>query len=328
MGLKKQMKGVIKKKAIFFTVSAIFILGFIFSLIVLQDSLSNTASYSVSSNRLVSVNAFIDNVGHDGEFALYTAGFRAVISTIQHIENQLDYVDSAQDTLQELMFEGTIDGESVFLMENNTFSDWLDKVSMQAQQRNILFEHTVPEIAIEQTQPWVIDISVSFIANFTDTITQATWNRSFSATAQVPIVGFLDPVYIVGTTNQIFSVINQTPHDGMFVVGGDSSNLQDHVTQQYYVSFAGAPNFLMRLEGDLTPSMDQTGIESLVDKAYLSLYMPIDSGRTNVDFLYFSTGALPVYEFSNMPSIFRLDNQSSLGVSRLELYQLDAFVYE
>jgi len=134
----------------------------------------------------------------------------------------------------------------------------------------------------------------------------ARWDKKQEITAFIPVEGFEDPVYIINTNGLVPRKINRSIYSE-FIVGGDVSNLLDHVNKGYYLATSDAPSFLDRLRGDLSP--DANGIESLVNLPELSTQGIPTSDKTAVDHIYFSANNPSASTVPGMPSWFKIDSE-------------------
>lgn len=109
------------------------------------------------------------------------------------------------------------------------------------------------------------------------------------------------------------------------LVDGDNGNvwfidnLIEDTENSYYHPSENGPSFLDRLEGKLqlqSKYSDQTsniiGLESFVNKNTLySKGIPITEGKTNIDYIYFSTSSPSASKVKGLDSSFRIDNVDS-----------------
>ncbi len=196
------------------------------------------------------------------------------------------YVSDLDASLSELFFNATLDGDHQDLMDDAIFSSVESFLSTNAQKVNANISLQDPTISMSQSDPWNIEVilDVNLIVN--DKGGLASWNKTLSVVSLIPITNFDDPIYSVNTAGKVLLRINQTPYQ-TFVTGSDYTNLQDHFQNSLYTASTSAPNFIMRLQGNLSSS--PTGIESLVNPQKLA-----DAGisakyKSVVDYIYFSS---------------------------------------
>jgi len=201
-------------------------------------------------------------------------------------------------SFEEAFFNGTIEGytDSEFeaIMTGAKFSDIVNNIRIKANKINANVSFSNPTMTVSQDDPW--NVKITFGSNFVmeDLGGLASWDKTQSIIAYVPIVGFQDPSYFINTGVDVS--INQTPYTTF-----TSSTLQLHAENTFYLANIDAPSFLDRLEGNIAVS-NTNGIESLAVPKLSSI-----SGRSIVDHEYFSgTGGSQV---SGMPIWFIIDSE-------------------
>jgi len=105
-------------------------------------------------------------------------------------------------------------------------------------------------------------------------------------------------------------------------------NFKEHVDNSYYQSSAAGASYLDRLEKRTsihTKYSSQTnndiGLESFIDKRKIPAEIPVDAERTNIDYLYFSSGpdGNKVKSISTASNSFRIDagHQQNYSVDQI-----------
>jgi len=121
------------------------------------------------------------------------------------------------------------------------------------------------------------------------------------------------------------------PNNTYILVDGNNGNvwnienLNYSVENSYYYPSKKGATFLERLEGNLE-SVYQTGIglETFVDKSYLiNLEVPVSTGKTNVDHLFFSPGLHSGNAVKGLANNFRIDDELCTGdLPHSEIYNV------
>ncbi len=283
------------KKGIFFTS---IVLAIATLLLLSYTAYTLVDSRASTQKRVETMNNFLTSLEEDVPRQLYISGFRIFFLMQKHIVEEGEYITDAQSLFDEAFFNGTLygvaDNDTTLLMSDATFSDIVSKIQTNANKINVNLSMTNPTITIQQLDPWSITIQLDTDFFMNDKSNLASWNRTWSISAEVPIEGFQDPLYIVETAGTV-SQITQSP----FTFPTSSANLVTHASQTYYTNNTDAPNYLQRLEGDLSAT-SQYGIESLTVPKLASI-----SGRSIVDHEYFSgtSGS----QISGMPTYFIID---------------------
>lgn len=301
------------KKGIFFTFAAIALSIIILLSFSVYKTYEMKEKADVIGVRVNTMNDFIKDVEQDLENGLYIASFRAFASMSQHIADNGEFIEDLEDAFDELVLQGTLDGEELSLMEDSTFTDWVDKIEIEADKIDILVSFTINEVSISQTDPWSISANANIDLAVEDKKGTSSWEREKDIITKINITNFEDPVYLVNSIGRVTNPIVKSPITD-FVTGEDVSNLLTHLDNSYYIESTTAPNYLMRLQGDLSNSL--TGIESLVDLEEFQAQGLAIKDRSAVDYIYFGTQTTTNYGIDGMPDWFKMDN------NHLEVYEV------
>jgi hypothetical protein len=310
------------KKGIFFTFVAILLLS------TLALSFSMFARYDLSRKALVvetrvnTMNSFMKDIDKDIERGVFISSHRSILSIVEHISSTGEFIQSAEATFKETFLNGTINGTSQSLMAETTFTEWAARMQSLGSDINLDLDFEVNDVVINHSDPWNVDVNLDVDLYAADIAGMAEWNVTKTLVIKVPIEGFEDPVYAVNTNGKVLNTINKTPYTD-FVSGNDTTNLQDHTENSYYLAWSTAPSFLMRLEGNLSSS--EQGIESLINLQELIDQGESADSRSAVDHIYWSNKSVTSYSIDSMPSWFMMDNENnpSEGMNHLELYEVD-----
>ena len=301
------------KKGMFFTLIAIALL----SLLMISVTIFSVAKERESINkRIESMNNYVFSLEEDLLRKTYISGFRIIFLFEKRMLETGLYMNDVDATFDEAFFNGTINGvinlDEIGLMEGIKFSDIEEDLNIVASKINVKIDLSNPSISVNQVDPWNVKVSLTVDMLIEDISGLASWNKTSVFNAYIPIKNFEDPLYLINTNGKIAHKISMTPYtSSTFVVGGDVSNLADHLDNFYYINSSDAPNFLNRLEGNL--SADANGIESLVNIQKLFDAGVGISDRVIVDHIYFSNDNPSGHTVSGMPSWFKLDN-GHLGI--------------
>lgn len=312
----------LNKKAIFFTFIAILLLSALVLSFSVYTRYRLRTKALVIETRVNTMNSFMKDVDKDIIRGSFISAHRSILSITEYISANGVFVNDTSQAFEEVFLNGTIGGEQQSLMSDTTFTDWISKTQSEARKINLELDFTVNEVVINQSGPWSVDVYLDIGLYAADATDIASWNVTKNLKSTVPIEGFEDPVYAVKSGGKMLNMINRTPFDD-FVTGNDTSNLQQHTENSYYLEWSTAPSFLMRLEGNLNAS--PCGIESLVDLQKL-----IDQGesvgaRSAVDHIYWTNKTATSYYIDNMPSWFMMDDEYNADedMTHLELYEVE-----
>ncbi|MFH0711696.1 MAG: hypothetical protein V1889_01370 [archaeon] len=291
-----------EKRGMFFTVMAIFIITLFFMSYTIYDLVKDRSSVN---KRVETLNNFVFSVEQDVPRYLYIAGFRSIFLIHEEIVSSGNYIDSVENSFDELFYNGSLNGEEEDLMSGATFDDMVDSFGQFANKVNANISFGAPSVLIDQQDPWNIRISLNLTMEVCDQGGLVSWNKSMTVDSFVPIEGFEDAMYLV-ETGQVTNTISRSPYT-VFVVGGDVSNLEEHVENSYYVASSSAPSFLDRLEGRNAANVN--GIESFVYLPSLTARGISTSDKSCVDYIYFSDDNPAHFSVAGMPSWFGIDDE-------------------
>jgi hypothetical protein len=302
----------LNKKGIFFTFAAIALAVVIILSANVYKTYEMKEKADVIGVRINTMNNFIKDVEQDLEKGLFIASSRAFLSMSQYIANNGVFITDLEESFNELVLNGTLDNNELDLMKDSTFTDWVNKIRIQADKIDIIVNFTILDVSINQPDPWrvSVDANINFIIQ--DKKGTSLWRRNKDIIASVSVENFEDPLYVINGRGRVTNPIVKTPITD-FVDEGDVTNLLTHLNNSYYIESTTSPNFLMRLQGILSNS--STGIESLVNlKEFQDQGLAIKD-RSAVDYIYFGVQSTINYRINGTPSWFKLDSD------HLEIYE-------
>jgi hypothetical protein len=307
-----------KKRGIIFTVAAIVLSVVIILSFTVYTEYRLKEKMNVIETRIITMNNFIKDIEQDLEKGIYISSFRALLSMSQYIASNGTFIDDPQGTFDELFINGTMDNQGAYLMEESTFTDWIDRIQQQADKIDIIANFEVNEVTLSQEDPWHILVSANVDMDVQDKKQTSSWNINKDIKTNISIDGLEDPLYLVNSYGRLTNTIRSSPFEN-FVIGSNIDNLLVQINESYYIATNMSPNFLMRLEGDLSSS--EEGIESLVN-----LQEFIDQGisiktRSTIDYIYFGNQTTTDYRVNGTPYWFRLDSE------HISVYEVEDLIY-
>ena len=301
----------IKKRAFLFTTIAIALSIVIILSFFVYNRYTLKNEMKPIETRVKTMNNFLKDLKNDIDNSIFIIGFRSLLSLEDYIIKYDKFLNepgmpNLNNAFREVFRYGTINSEKMDLMENNTFTNWTQKMKMQANKTGIKLDFTIDDVTISQSSPWMVDISVDLTITASDKKNTASWTISEVFTKKMNITGFVDPLYLVNNDGKVNNSIRKT------IVSSFATGLLTHLLNSYYTEHTDAPSYLMRFENNLGSST--YGIESLVNSQ-----KRLDKGlpaldRSAVDFIYFGTGITTDCNIEGMESYtwFELDS-SHLG---------------
>ncbi len=306
-----------EKKGVIFTIVAILLVGILIgSAALMSREMYNQKSY-IALSRVSSMNDFISSVEQDAGRSLMIAGYRSIISIQKKVSNNATFIANFSDVFEEIMLNGTIDGQAQDLMANASVNDWVKRINEEANKVNINLVIIPISVKTYQKDPWTITIQFNATINVTDFNNLAYWHYNKSFEKDIDIVSFEDPLYTVNSNNKVTNIIMRDNNsDFVDRATNDTANLYNHMNNSFYIASPNAPSFLQRFEGNLSPS--PYGIESLVNLVDFSKQSVPTFGRSVIDYEYFNMNynGTDRCNMPGMPSWFRIDQD------RLSSYNL------
>lgn len=291
-----EVRNVRDKTGMFFTISALILLGILFTSLIFQGRYSLSEQGKVIAQKTSSLQNFASGLEKDAERGLFIASFRAVLGAEDTILSTNKFLDDAKAGILEAMTNGTINGTSISGMDKSTLYEWRSRMVSSAAKLGMLLNISFNDLSVNQSSPLNVEFAAIISFNITDTANTATFFKSKRVTTSISIIGFDDPIYAVFTGGRIIRQINITPYEGNYASGLDTTNLKDHINRLYYANSTG-PSFLMRLEGNLnnSPSGSPIGIESIVKLPDLAEQgLPVYE-RSSIDYIYFGNATPTIY---------------------------------
>lgn len=262
-------------------------------------------------SRISSMNDFVKGLERDAERGLYIASYRGILALDAEVIETGIFFANATQSFEEVVINGTINGNIAPLLNASTFTLWTQKIAAEAQNFNLVAQIGVNSVKVSQIEIWrvLVVANVTFVVE--DLGNTARWNRTVQINSSIPIFEFEDPLYIVGSLGRTTNSFNSTPFKRNYTflegAGWNVTNLEAQAAEGFYVPHTDAPSFLMRFENDLTAS--PFGIESLVDLNKLSsLGLAIDPTSSIVDYLYWNATGTGDYRVNFTANWFRLDD--------------------
>lgn len=286
------------KKAQIYTIMAIVLIGLLF---VSTEVFSVVNQRHQVKTRVSTMENFLSSIEENFERQTFISGFRIIFLAENEIATKGNYISDINYFFEKAFFNGTVNGNSSEILEGATYNDILDSMNEKAEKVNVQITFKDPVISVSQEDPWNIMFKVTTNFTMEDKSGLARWDKQQEIIAYIPIEGFEDPIYIIKTNGLVPRKITKTIYSTF-----DSTNLLDHVNQGYYLASSEAPNFLNRLEGNL--SADANGVETLVNLPELSTQGIPTSDKSVVDHIYFSSNNPSTQIVSDMPGWFKLDS--------------------
>lgn len=301
----------------------------IIAIVLVQRSLIvHYSSQTAVEARVNAINGFYDDLVEDAGRAMYIVSKRAAASAISYVVSKGVGLSAANETMVELILNGTINGTEQPLMNASTIVDWEKSMESIGLLEGFQTDITVGNITVLPFDSYDLKVSFLLSANLSDKNFNINLTRSRIVAITVEIFQLEDPLYALYTYGRAVNFFVKTPH-WLNYSSEDLTNLQDDLNNSYYHPSKDGASFLDRLEGKCTVQdkyrVNATiGLESFVDKDKLAgSDAPFYPERSSIDYIYFCGIGVPAYQIDGMPTSFRMDNQTTvLGKTHLEIYNV------
>ncbi len=281
----------INNKGVFFTFIALFVIILVVAVVTTKDTYRYRERSSAIYSRVKTMNNFIQDFDEDLERELFIGGYRALISMNAYVRQIQGYVTDLDETFTEILVNGTADNGNITmsLMRQETqgadINSWVARVNEEADELNIITSVKVHEVSIQHITPWTVEVRLNATINISDVKGLASWVFDKEYKQEFSIIGFEDPLYTVETSDKVTNLVNITPNMTFIGPNNDTTILEGHLLNSYYINHTDAPSFLMRFTGNLSSS--PFGIESMVNVEELFEQGLLKKNRSVIDYLYF-----------------------------------------
>lgn len=278
------------KKGFTYLISAIFLAAILLAVFSASGEYSLRDKQKSESKRIIYDNDFIKGFDQDFERAVQISSIRAMVSLEDHIATSYSFLNNTEDAFKEAIYYGTINGSATLTMGNSTLLNYTEKVSRLSSRFGLNVSINITDIRLNQTNPWFLDVEADADVIINDTSGLAYWNYNKTFYAKVSILNLRDPLYMVHFPSALHNTIRK--NNFTYFVSSDNVtyNLSNHTIGGFYIENINAPNYIMRMENNYSPS--PTGIESIVNIDELRIqdedHPWIFEDRIKIDFIYFN----------------------------------------
>ena len=161
----------------------------------------------VVSDQLHEVEKGLEN---DFEQAMTISGKRAFLAATDYVIREGEPLDDSELRLQELLTQGTIYGEFVFVMNNNTIQDWVDKISSLEFGFDVDIDYTTP--LVTDLDGMNAKLTTTLEINVSDHSNIAKISKYVIKEVVIPLEGVEDPIFPLNTLGFVPRAIRDYPY--------------------------------------------------------------------------------------------------------------------
>ncbi len=203
----------INKKSFMYSVISVALIFLVVNLVLIETEFSKN-SFEPRRTKLLGdqIHRFELNVEKDLEKSVDVVARRAIVSVIDYSINGEHSIDNATLALKELMMNGTVNGEPMFLLENNTLNFWSQKIDNLGKKMGFDSKLNYTGIEIKLVDSFDLAFIVNSTIKITDELTNSSQTRNVSTTVVVPLDGFEDPLYPMNSFGRLRKLISPSPY--------------------------------------------------------------------------------------------------------------------
>ncbi len=299
------MRNIKNTKGMMLTLAAALFVVVMLSLVIVNVSQNRVHDRSLTYRvRCDELNYFLNDMQNDLQRSAGIAGKRALTYAIISVSTNGTPINGSDKFLDELTVNGTISGQPLRYMENQSLKKWKEKVSSLGPERQFItnLNDSLIQVDIVPHSPFDFWVRVR-IKNLEvkDKFGYCSFNGSLPRNkkwiiSNVSIIGLEDPLYILKTHGYVsrtfYPDTNYTDHSNSNAIIFDIEN------KLYNGGNPDAPSIFERLEGNLGDPVNSERHEYYIDKAYNAI---IEEG-TNVSKDKISIGPESFVDVSELQS--------------------------
>ncbi len=176
----------------------------------------SNAGLRAVDTRVSSMLDFYKSVLSDGGKAIGIITTRALSASVNYVVTNGVGLQSANDTIRELIVNGTINGTSQALMQSSTIIDWKGKMEAIGNGEGFTTNITFMNVRVAPYDSWDINVSMDVYVNMSDSKGVANITKSATVSQLVGIAGFEDPAYPLTTYARARNTVTKSPYIGNY----------------------------------------------------------------------------------------------------------------
>ncbi len=195
-----------RRKSLLYTAFAVMAVAAVIFVLVLQFRTSWVSTSIKEKIRGDELTYLYQDVVSDEERALYIAGKRALIATINYELTNGTFFERVNETVANVSLNGRIDNELQPIMENTTLFDWEEKINNLLKYSNLHANVSPTSIELAPLNQFNLKISADTIILLYDRMLDAKVNRSTVTSSIISLEGLEDPFNTIESVGFILNV--------------------------------------------------------------------------------------------------------------------------
>lgn len=198
------------KKALVYTLFAIVMMLSVMSLFTLEIMKSKGLSPKISEKiRTDEVYYFIDGINDDLSRSSYISGKRALIALVDKIAASGNFTEPLVTAkIIEMVENGTLDGETIALMQGTTQENWINNIINLGKERDFVIKMQIINTTAELKDAFNINLTNKVNMQVNDTKTKIRFNRTFNSESDLLIENIEDPFNTIKSYGSVRRVVN------------------------------------------------------------------------------------------------------------------------
>lgn len=149
-------------------------------------------------------------IERDMEKAMEISVKRALFSAINRVVTNGTCLDNPAARIKELVENGTLYGTENALMENNTITEWVERILAVDTSFRTLLNYS--NFTVENYDGFNLRVSASMVLNMSDTRGTARIDRALQKTVIVSVESMEDPVFPMNSNGFVTRIITECPY--------------------------------------------------------------------------------------------------------------------
>ncbi len=169
-----------------------------------SQNIGHETTESIITDQVIELARSMEN---DFERGITISCKRAMLSAINTIIMNGEYLTDSREAIKELMLNGTLNGNVSIIMGDNRLSDWRDKIL--AVESGFLADASFSDPDIENWDGLHVLVRINLTINVSDVDGIARVDRHYQKDVAVPVQGLEDPIFPLSTMGYVMRIVSE-----------------------------------------------------------------------------------------------------------------------
>ncbi len=152
---------------------------------------------------------FLDGVKQDFSRGVFISGKKAILSDINYIVTAGVFLNSSDESLEESMIYGTLNGTNLTLMRNSTLEGWVGDIQELGSKLGMEVTLDILNTTIKQKDSFNLEVINDINLDVYEPHIKARFNKTFTTAKEIPIVEMEEPFIAINSLNYIKQTIEE-----------------------------------------------------------------------------------------------------------------------